>query len=342
MASLKATFDGIGTGGGVAWPLFGILFSTLGLAVGGTLTIIIGSTVGVLFLAVCLPVFYLSYKNSSKEEQALRAKLKEDREGLNKGMFSYLQSIFDEYLCALASIDDIEHEELLNYIIGKIGNDKLGVNSAFLNQLFTAMLTDKRILTKFVTDKISEKELALTMKPSRYRVTFSQKQTPRSLLVSAAFIGFVSTFGAVAGSSSGILGLLTGMSIFAGLAAFPILGWGILSAAVLVSFLVAGVFIYVANEKFQLRQEHSALKEVYQQLDNITSDRNKALNVERISKKIIDSIAKPEGSPPLNALIPQLLGEFSDSFFTPWHPKNPDIPMNIPAEQISGDSGNRL
>lgn len=339
MASLKATFEGIGTGGGVAWPLFGILFPTLGLAVGGALTVIIGSTIGVLFLAVCLPVFYLSYKNSSKEEKALRAKLSNDRKLFNEEISNYLQSIFKEYLHPYMASDDVEYEMLLGHMRSKLVEDMERTNSAFLKKLFARMLADQGLLTGFVNDKISGKDTTLTIKQFTSRCAVSPKPTPRSLLASAAFIGFVSTFGATAGTSSGILGLLTGMSVFAGLAAFPILGWGILSVAVVLSFIVAGSFIYIANEKFQRRLQHSILKEGHHQLASITLERNKTITLQQTSQKMIDAIERAdslenngENKEQLKALIPQFLSEFSDSFF-----KNSEASIDVVFNTPSGN-----
>jgi hypothetical protein len=342
LASIKATFDGIGAGGGVAWPLFGILFSTLGLAAGATLTVIIGLTAGFLFLAVCLPAFYLSYKNSSREDHALREKLTKRRELLNNAVFNYLQSLYEQHLNTFAgSIDDVESNELIKFITDQIVKDYQTNNkSFFLRQLFTHMRCDKQLVTDFVHAQINDTNSspAISQCISRFIGSLPQKKAPITRRAGAAFIGFVGAFGVVAGCSSGVLGVLTGMSVFAGIAAFPILGWGILSIAVLVSFLVAIAFMCKIDEKFQLKQERSTIKELNQSLNHVTSIRDDDVNRERIFRRLAESI---DSQIALGAneckqqLKATLLSELfpADSMFN--RPRNEGVVGVIPAETVS-------
>ena len=71
----KPFFEGLGTGSGVAWPLFGILFSTLSIGVGSTFALTLGSICSVLFMLISLPIFYSSYTHSQDEENKLNGKL---------------------------------------------------------------------------------------------------------------------------------------------------------------------------------------------------------------------------------------------------------------------------
>ena len=63
----KALFAGIGSGGGVAWSMFGIIFAALGCAASSLISIVLGAIFTALFLAIALGIFYFSYKSDMSQ-----------------------------------------------------------------------------------------------------------------------------------------------------------------------------------------------------------------------------------------------------------------------------------
>ena len=86
------------------------------------------------------------------------------------------------------------------------------------------------ILKLLQEKKENSYEIRIALEPIKNQM---KKSTSGSLSKNcvAAFYGFVGTFGAVAGCSAGVAGLLTGLGLFSGFAAFPFVGWCILGFA---------------------------------------------------------------------------------------------------------------
>lgn len=98
MIPIKATFDAVGAGAGMSWPVFGILLPSLGLAVGGGGAIFMGSTAGLLFLLISLPIFYFSYTTLTEEKKLLNAKIDKNLMKLNDELGYYLQISYRQFL----------------------------------------------------------------------------------------------------------------------------------------------------------------------------------------------------------------------------------------------------
>ena len=69
MSLFKSLFSGVGTGAGVAWPLFGIAFSAIGSSIGGVVSLALGGVTIGLFSGITAFVIYSSYKKMEAEEQ---------------------------------------------------------------------------------------------------------------------------------------------------------------------------------------------------------------------------------------------------------------------------------
>lgn len=280
MASIKSLFDGVGSGSGVAWPTFGILFPTLGLAVGGTVALTLGSVLGCVFIGVGIPVIYLSYKQSKKEDAALQTKLERRSQKLAENIDHYLLTIYDQYL-SLNPADNSENTETCyNFFKEKIQEDKLLTENSLLLNIFDMLLSeqeDSGLLKQYIKFKISHKEEVLRrfIPYCAHKMQALMVQpTPKGMLLANAFVGFVGAFGAIAGGSTGVLGLLAGLALFPGLAALPVLGWVILSIAVLAGVFAAVVIAQKAHERFQIKSKSSATKGLAQELDSLSLERS--------------------------------------------------------------------
>jgi len=73
MTLFKSSVNGIGTGAGVAWPLFGIVFGAIGGTIGSPVSLMLGLGSVILFFTVTLSVTYFSYKDA-KNAQSKDAK----------------------------------------------------------------------------------------------------------------------------------------------------------------------------------------------------------------------------------------------------------------------------
>src|SRR4051812_896686 len=96
MSLFRAAFNGIGSGAGVAWPLFGIVFSLIGGPIGSCLSLALGIVSSLLFLSISLSIFYISFKETKdQEEKFCRAYLKHQRK-LIHSMRAYILSILSK------------------------------------------------------------------------------------------------------------------------------------------------------------------------------------------------------------------------------------------------------
>lgn len=107
MSVLKSLFNGIGSGAGVAWPLFGISFSLLGGAIEGVLSVALGAISISLFFAVSIPIVYFSYEEMENNKNLFRKQLEKNKQKLALDIVNYIQSIYKNYLIQkLIKFDD--------------------------------------------------------------------------------------------------------------------------------------------------------------------------------------------------------------------------------------------
>lgn len=122
MSVFKPAFDAIGTGAGVAWPLFGILSSALSLGIGGVAMVSLGSICCGLFLIVGIPVFYLSYKKNKLEEMRLNKKL-------NTHLLNFMERL---YRCYIEEATQLDFSSYLRQIDCEGAGEKMTIQALFL------------------------------------------------------------------------------------------------------------------------------------------------------------------------------------------------------------------
>lgn len=249
MSLLKSVFAGIGTGSGVAWPLFGIVSSALSLGIGGTLVISVGSICCVLFLAVSIPVFYIAYKKIMQEERLLNDKLKSN-------LLNFIDNLHHAYLADKES--NYHFRDYVNTWLMQ-EKEKGGKNNLQIKLIKGIKKFSPNFLRNYdyLSPLEKKKELALII---QHGIDWSDlneelSSPPKNELLNTAFLSFVGVFGSVAGCSSGFVGVFTAMGLITGFGAIPVLGAIILIAAVGCAAYAAAIAIesdIAKNKKTQI------------------------------------------------------------------------------------------
>lgn len=300
MSFIKSSFDGIGTGAGVAWPFFGILSSTLGLAVGGTVALIAGSVAGLLFCLISGAIFYLSYKNALNEKVVLQGKLERQIGKLNHVINLYLEGLYQKYLLQHEGdvIDSDKTANIISFLKIQIAKDSnKRIKHPVMYQLFDALLTEQAdygLLQQFVQTKItmlqdpSQNNLSQAIQRFTDYIIRSMpiKSAPITSKAQAAFFSAAGTFGAIAGCTAGFVGLLSGLGLLAGFAAIPILGWATLATAIILAAYVALQSVEQVEERFQIQEISSTVKDLYKNVNEIHLQRKVDLKANKIAKNI--------------------------------------------------------
>jgi len=128
MQLFRSAFNGIGTGAGVAWPFFGIVFSVLGGSIGGLLSLTLGAISIGLFLAITLSIFYFSYEEMRNNALRMEEQLQKNQKKLWADINNYINSIYENFL------NQTEEDDFINYLKKMIHQDlqeigKTGINS---------------------------------------------------------------------------------------------------------------------------------------------------------------------------------------------------------------------
>jgi hypothetical protein len=246
MSFLKPSLDGIGTGAGVAWPLFGILSSTLGLTAGSTVVLITGSIAALLFCLVSGTIFYLSQKNEDNEEKIIAAKFEKRKFGLNRLICDCLNNSLKCNLFSTLALDsqpsfapkNIRFRQLLkDFLEPQPGRAEPPGSSPSL------LIAIDLFITKLIYESADK------------------RFPPRAKMAQTAFVAAVGTFGAIAGCMAGFVGLLSGLGLVAGFAATPLVGWATLLAALSISAYVAVNSVEQLIRRYKMRQKAIVAKE---------------------------------------------------------------------------------
>lgn len=274
MSIIKSSLDGIGTGAGVAWPLFGILSSTLGLVAGSSVALVTGSAASILFCFVSGVIFLMSYQNTIKKEASLQTKINNAQKDLHMLINDYLRNIFITYqFYSKKNKSKPTEKEAIQFITKQIDLDLTFCKDDFQMNL-RSLLIHVREKVPFVLDSHDQLDLkikALTI--SETILPFSATAISRKSMLQSAFIGAMGSFGAVAGCSAGFMGLLSGVGLLSGFAAIPIMGWVTLGLALTMALVVG----YNSSRHAECR---SQLKVVKQKTLSLYTDLNK-FNISR-------------------------------------------------------------
>lgn len=261
LSLFKSTINGIGSGAGVAWPLFGLLFALIGGSVGGIISLTLGGLAVSLFLLVCLPIIYFSHKQALKDEQRLTEQIQKNENKLLSDIDEYIKSIQRCYLYRGKNNNFASYYiHTLNRDLNQAGRMKKDVLYSCLNIINAEYAKYSSISNTHIL-----KCIMAQIPPSR---------PSRKEMWTAAFFAFAGTFGSLAGCSAGFLGLLTGVGIFSSLTAYPILGWSILGVAIIVGLCAASFAHSSVQEQAQKQLNNQTLKQMHKQLNKLTMDRN--------------------------------------------------------------------
>ncbi|MDP3267417.1 MAG: hypothetical protein Q8M40_00065 [Legionella sp.] len=264
MTLFKSSVNGIGTGAGVAWPLFGIVFGAIGGTIGSPVSLLLGLGSILLFLTVTLSVAYFSYKDAKNAQ-------KDAQNSINKNQNKLLERI-ETYL-ALLKKNGVEHiQEQIKANFEKI--NRSNPQSAVIPLL---------IALKNYTINDFIKELS---------VKVSQAPISSSTLVIKGFFGFVGTFGSIAGCSAGVAGLLTGLGLFSSFAAFPVTGFCLLGAAIFLGVVAArrAVTEYKRESahqemNIQIKNINKALIPLIERKNSQSMESSKIIEIEKSKRK---------------------------------------------------------
>ncbi|WED42051.1 hypothetical protein [Legionella cardiaca] len=232
MSIIRPFFEGIGTGAGVAWPLFGIISSSLSLGIGSAFALTLGLICSSIFLLVSIPVFYLAYQRFQEEEKKLNDKF--------LGLLKKLTLKSKQFL------DECSQEDLLRIIGEKSEQNihydhELKDDQSFSNFIACLAATCNKNNFTNLPDKEKNNIIfqALYVWMHSAEVKKSLKSVSNMNLLYAGFLGFVGVFGSIAGCSAGLMGLLGGLGLLTGFSAFPLVGLIVLT-------LASGFGIYTA------------------------------------------------------------------------------------------------
>lgn len=251
MSLIRSIFNGVGSGAGAAWPPFGITFALVGAAIGGPISITLGSIAIATFLAVGISITYFSYKEQQEAKSVLVNKIKRNTIELQISISHYLRTQSKK-----------NSEEDLRQIASHARNSPLHFILTAINDNYTEL--SQHLKNHTLTPKIIHELITKSIPP---------KSAPLSVLLTPAFFGFIGTFGATAGCSAGVSGLLIGLGAFSSFAAFPILGISILASALLFGIVVGVNAALEAQKKYQAQEQNKLIKAMHHQLKHAHVER---------------------------------------------------------------------
>lgn len=263
MVFLKSVLNGIGSGSGVAWPLFGILFAALGGTIASFFSLSLGILAITLFFTVSSLIFYFSYQEQKDSEQLFQNQFHKNQQKLLADINEYIKSINNYFLYG-KNVEDFNElfKRMLIMDLDKIGH--VDTNSP-LYQILLLLKKEYELNQCIPNNKNILKNIADEV---------SQQSVPASKKMIPAFFAFAGTFGSIAGCCAGVSGLLTGMGICSSFAAFPLLGCGVLLFALISGTALAYEAFTESIVDFKKTQLNLLMKNMHQQLSKATMERN--------------------------------------------------------------------
>ena len=255
MAFFRSIINGVGTGAGVAWPLFGITFSVVGASMGGLLSFTLGGIATTLFLTVSTAVFYLSYEQSLEEQQKLQVLLKKNEQKLMEFINEYIKAMDKKY-----QLTD-KKMSFESYLLLQLNRQILDRSEDKQSPLHQSLIIIKIMIERQL---FNEKSI-LSLIEEEFIKSFS---VPFSKVGSSMFFAFVGTFGSIAGCSAGLSGLFSGLGLFSSFAAFPALGWGVLAIAASMGIFAANNAFIESQKTYKNEVLNQTIKTLYQHLKN--------------------------------------------------------------------------
>ncbi|HRD69230.1 MAG TPA: hypothetical protein PK657_03730 [Legionella sp.] len=265
MTLFKSSVNGIGTGAGVAWPLFGIVFGAIGGTIGSPVSLMLGLGSVILFFTVTLSVTYFSYKDAKNAQRETQSSIEKNQNKLVERIESYL------------ALNKNGGEPILE----QIRTDFEIINRSNPQSAVIPLLM--AIKNNNIKDFI--KDLS---------VKASQAPMSGSTLAIKGFFGFVGTFGSIAGCSAGVAGLLTGLGLFSSFAAFPVTGFCLLSAAIFLGIVAARRAVTEYKRESAHQEMNNQLKNINKELNRLVTNKkpqpiNRSKNIKVQESKLKES-----------------------------------------------------
>lgn len=241
MSFVKTISDSVGTAAGVACPLFGILFASLSLQIGGTIAVALGSASIFLLGFIALAMLYVTYEKNKEEQLAIAQKTT-----------SYLTEFIENYcqLLRLNNMNDLnlisflkrcaKHKDEYKFQLKFIEFIKKKYPTFLKNYPYSDQEFNNLVIEEIIREFNDSKSLKKLI-----------KSPPWTTIASSFFISAAGVFGAIAGTSAGIMGILMGLGVTTGFAAIPPLGIAILVLAAVTALCVAIHSVHGIIEKNQ-------------------------------------------------------------------------------------------
>ncbi|WP_454781531.1 hypothetical protein [Legionella sp. WA2022007384] len=263
MLLFKSVLNGVGSGAGVAWPLFGIVFAILGGSIANFFSLALGVISISLFFGIGGSIFYFSYQEMQANEQLFQEQLQKNQQKLLTDIHEYIEII--RRYCSYTQNSECFNDAFIRIL--NMDLDKIRHVDAYspLYQILSLLKNEYAAKQNIPNNTIILKHLAYAV--SLQPVPVSKRTIP-------AFFTFVGTFGSIAGCSAGVSGVLTGMGIFSSFASFPLLGWGVLAFALCSGITLAYEAFIRARDDFNNKLLILTFKSMHQQLSKVTMARN--------------------------------------------------------------------
>ncbi|HCA89892.1 MAG: hypothetical protein CMF38_07690 [Legionellaceae bacterium] len=250
MSISKSIFDGLGSASGVAWPLYGLLFTALGLASGGIAAISLSIVCTSLFCTLSTTVFIVTYWQMRQDTKKRRQKLDDKENDVAKQITAYLC----QFQQASGDIKNRIKENALNAKNSNTNMTALRIMNQWLTQQDTS---EKSFNSTEITQAIHHLPLASPF--------------PFKKVGLAALTGFIAPFGSIAGGGSGLLNVLVTLGLVSS-ALTPTISLVLLSTALVVSLTFASYFMYNAYHAATQTARIAKFKALSQELTALQQD----------------------------------------------------------------------
>ena len=263
MSVVRAFLNGVGTGAGVAWPLFGVLASTFCL--GPAAAFPLGVVCIGLFFSITSFIFYQSYTQKIEENRQLNNRLDMQAQQFVRNLHQLVIGINPPQT-------DLE---LVDYLTNCpiFDNPEFALPREFMASMLNKNFDYIRNYNSFTGAK--KKELLNQLLLSFTQATQCSNQFTYKKTFNLSFPAFVGAFGSIAGCGAGVSGLLVNLGVFSGFGALPMAGIIVLSFATTMA-------LYRANEAVEEEIAVDTKTKIYHSL--------KELNDEFVDAPVLENI----------------------------------------------------
>ena len=217
MFVVRSILNGIGTGAGVAWPTFGIVASTFYLSSAAVIPLAVFCAV--LFCLITGFTALTTYRNSIEAYRQLDQKIQAQAHQLLNNLHELLSS---------------SSQQIANRFDDSLIQHPLVVQSEPIVQAALAQFLSNhhREFSRYPSLSRSAKRMLLNHLLASLASAPASRNITMNEIFDRSFLAFVGAFGSIAGCGAGMMGLLSTVGIVSGFAALPMIGVGLLTAAV--------------------------------------------------------------------------------------------------------------